>query len=103
MTGQLVSGWVSPNCVAQELAVWCLINQLDVTPDLYELDLDPHWRGMLVELLLEDTDSAMLYDPSMDGFEDDVELNRELGLAPIDISDWFEPFNEGSHVAPYVR
>lgn len=34
------------------------------------------------EHMLEDTDSEMLYQDAMDGFESDVELNMQLGLAP---------------------
>lgn len=52
--------------------------------------------------MLEDTDSEMLYQNAMDGFEGDVELNMQLGLAPMKIQDWFEPFNDAS-VPPYVR
>jgi hypothetical protein len=44
----------------------------------------------------------MLYQNAMDGFEDDVELNMQLGLAPMNLEDWFEPFNH-SHVPAFVR
>lgn len=30
----------------------------------------------------------------MDGFEGDVERNRQLDLAPMELKDWFEPFND---------
>lgn len=30
----------------------------------------------------------------MDGFKGDVELNTQLGLARMDLKDWFEPFND---------
>lgn len=43
----------------------------------------------------------MLYQNALDGFESDMELNMELGLAPMKIQDWFELFNYGS-VPPYV-
>lgn len=44
----------------------------------------------------------MLYQNAMDGFENDVELNRQLGLAPMKVQDWFLPFN-GATVPPYTR
>ncbi|WP_396134448.1 hypothetical protein [Arthrobacter oryzae] len=94
MTGALVRGWTHPSCVAQELAVRCLLEQVEVIQDLYGLDLAEGWRGRLEERMLEDTDSEMLYQNAMDGFEGDVELNMQLGLAPMGLKDWFEPFND---------
>lgn len=102
MTGSLIRGWTSPSCVAQELALRCLYDQVEVIQDLYDLDLPDGWRGRLEEQMLEDTDSEMLYQNALDGFEDDVELNLQLGLAPMKIEDWFEPFND-AHVPPFVR
>jgi hypothetical protein len=102
MAAALVRGWTHPSCVAQELAVRCLLDQVEVIQDLYGLDLEDGWRGRVEEYLLEDTDSEMLYQNAMDGFEDDVELNMQLGLAPMNLNDWFEPFNH-SHLPAFVR
>jgi len=44
----------------------------------------------------------MLHQNAMNGFEDDVELYTQLGLAPVNLKDWFEPFND-SHVPAFVR
>ncbi|MGN7251456.1 MULTISPECIES: hypothetical protein [unclassified Arthrobacter] len=44
--------------------------------------------------MLEDTDSEMLYQRAMDGFEGDAGLNMQLGLAPMEFRDWLEPFND---------
>jgi hypothetical protein len=52
--------------------------------------------------LLEDTNSKMLYQNAVDGFEGDTGLNMQLGLAPMKVEDWFEPFNDAS-VPPFVR
>ncbi|MEV7476031.1 MULTISPECIES: hypothetical protein [Micrococcaceae] len=102
MTGALIRGWTHPSCVAQELALRCLFDQVEVIQDLYDLDLPGDWRGMLEQNMLEDIDSEMLYQNAMDGFEGDIELNMQLGLAPMKVEDWFEPFNDAS-VPPYVR
>ena len=102
MTGALTRGWARPSCVAQELALRCLFDQVEVIQELYDLDLADGWRSLLEQHMLEDTDSEMLYQNAMDGFEGDVELNMQLGLAPMKIQDWFEPFNDAS-VPPYVR
>jgi hypothetical protein len=101
MTGALARGWDRPSCVAQELALRCLFDQVEVIEDLYDLDLAEGWRGLLEEHMLEDTDSEMLYQNAMDGFESDIELNMQLGLAPMEFKDWFEPFNDAS-VPPYA-
>jgi hypothetical protein len=103
MTMKLTSGWTSPSCVAQELAVRCLLDQIEITADTYDLDLDPHWRGTLTDRILEDTDSDMLYDRSLDGFQHDEGLNQQLRLAPMALEYWFEPFNEEGQVSPYAR
>lgn len=103
MTTKLAAGWTSPSCVAQELAVRCLLDQIEVTTDTYELDLDPDWRGMLTDRILEDTDSDMLYEPRLDGFQHDEGLNQQLRLAPMALEHWFEPFNDQRHVTPYAR
>jgi hypothetical protein len=102
MSAALVRGWTHPSCVAQELAVRCLLNQVEVIQDLYGLDLQDGWRGQVEEHLLEDPDSELLYQNAMDGFEDDVELIMQLGLAPMNLKDWFEPFNH-SRVPAFVR
>jgi hypothetical protein len=102
MAGALVRRWTHPTCVAQELAVRCLLDQVEVIQDLYGLDLADGWRGGLEEHMLEDTDSEMLYQNAMDGFEGDIELNMQLGLARMDLKDWFEPFHD-SCVPAFVR
>lgn len=72
----------------------CLLDQVGFIQDLYGLDLADGWRGRLEERMLEDTDSEMLYQNAMDGFEGDVELNMQLGLAPMGLKEWFQPFND---------
>jgi hypothetical protein len=81
-----VRGWTHPSCGAQEPAVRCLLDQVEVIQDLYGLDLEDGWRGQVEEHL----------------FEDDVEQNMQLGLAPMNLTDWFEPFNH-SRVPALVR
>ncbi|MCW2135415.1 MULTISPECIES: hypothetical protein [Crystallibacter] len=103
MTTKLAADWTYPTCVAQELAVRCLLDQVEVTADTYDLELEPDWRGMLTERILEDTDSDMLYDRSLDGFQHDEGFNQQLRLAPMALEHWFEPFNEERHVTPYAR
>ena len=102
MTGALARGWSRPSCVAQELALRCLFDQVEVLEDSYDLDLADDWRGRLEEQLFEDMDSELLYQDAMDGFEDDIGLTMQLGLAPMNVEDWFQPFTDTS-VPPFVR
>lgn len=102
MTGALARAWCRPFCVAQELALRCLLDQVEVIQDSYDLDLADDWRGMLEDQLFEDMDSELLYPNGMDGFENDIELNMQLGFAPMNVQDWFEPFSDAS-VPPFVR
>lgn len=102
LSGALLRGWTHPSCVAQELAVRCLLDQVDVIQDLYSLDLAENWRGRLEDRLLEDTDTDMLYQNALDGFEGDEELAMQVGLAPMHFRDWFEPFND-SYVPAFAR
>ncbi|QDG88129.1 hypothetical protein [Pseudarthrobacter sp. NIBRBAC000502770] len=46
MTGALVRGWGRPSCVAQELALRCPLDQVEVIQDSYDLDLADDWRGL---------------------------------------------------------
>ena len=66
--------WTAPSCVAQELGVRLLLNQATGVADLAGLALPPDWPDTLAELLLEDIDHEYLYDPALDGFEDDPHL-----------------------------
>ena len=50
-----------PRLPAAELAVRCLLDQAEITEDIYELDLPEGWRAQVEEVLLEDADSAALY------------------------------------------
>ena len=57
VTASLARGWTAPGCLAAELAVRCLLDQAEITEDIYELDLPDDWRSQVEEVLLEDADS----------------------------------------------
>lgn len=94
VTAALVRGWTAPGCLAAELAVRCLLDQAEITEDIYELDLPEDWRADVEEVLLEDADSEALYSDRLDELEDDA---REL-----DFEHWFKPFAPGDTVPPYA-
>jgi hypothetical protein len=95
VTASLVRGWTAPGCLAAELAVRCLLDQAEITEDIYELDLPEDWRGRVEEVLLEDADSQALYSEGPDVPADD---DGELGF-----EHWFSPLSPGDVVPPYAR
>ncbi|BAS08050.1 hypothetical protein AHiyo4_14720 [Arthrobacter sp. Hiyo4] len=64
VTASLVRGWTAPGCLAAELAVRCLLDQAEITEDIYELDLPEDWRAQVEEVLLEEAESPTLYSDS---------------------------------------
>ena len=95
VTASLVRGWTAPGCLAAELAVRCLLDQAEITEDIYELDLPEDWRAQVEEVLLEDADSEALFSDSLDVLEDDAD---RLGFEY-----WFKPYNAWDTVPPYAR
>ncbi len=57
---------------------------------------------MLTDRILDDADSDMLFSQRFDGFQHVEGLNEKLGLAPMALAHWFEPFNDEEHVPPYA-
>ena len=94
VTASLGRGWSTPGCLAAELAVRCLLDQAEITEDIYELDLPEDWRARVEEVLLEDADSQALYSEGADVHTDDGELGFEH---------WFRPLSPGDVVPPYAR
>ncbi|MDQ0665160.1 hypothetical protein QFZ35_003658 [Arthrobacter ulcerisalmonis] len=95
VTAALVSGWIAPGCLAAELVVRCLLDQAEITEDIYELDLPEDWRAQVEEVLLEDAESASLYAESPGTAAHGTPA--ELG-----VGHWFEPFGAGAAVPPYA-
>ncbi len=89
-------GWTSPGCIAAELAVRCLLDQAEITEDIYELDLPEDWRAQVEEVLLEDAECHALYtEPDTGG---SPEADAGLGF-----EQWFTPFAPGDVVPAFAR
>jgi hypothetical protein len=101
VTGRLTKGSEPLACVAQELGLRVLLNQVEVVAESADVALDDGWRGHLEEMLFEDLDHEMLYDPAYDGIEDDP-ASQPPGMAPMRFEDWFKPFNEERTMPPYA-
>jgi hypothetical protein len=87
VTASLARGWTAPGCLAAELAVRCLLDQAQVTEEIYDLDLPGEWRAIVEEVLLEDAECEALY--------------SDAGGSP-DIQRWFTPFTPGDSVPAYA-
>ncbi|MET4590071.1 hypothetical protein [Arthrobacter sp. 754] len=95
VAASLGRGWSAPGCISAELAVRCLLDQAEITEDIYELDLPEDWLAEVEEVLLEDADSQGLYSEGPDGADDDV-----VGLG---FERWFTPFSPVDVVPAYAR
>ncbi len=99
VTASLGRGWTAPGCLAAELAVRCLLDQAEITEDIYELDLPEDWRTQVEEVLLEDAESPALYtepDP------DDPAI-PDIDADHLHFEQWFKPFTSDDVVPPYAR
>ena len=104
LTGRMTQpGFESLACVAEELLLRLLLQTAEVTLELYGLmdqDVATAWE-CFADGVYEDMDHEWLYDPSMDGLDQDPAAAR-LGIAPMGLKDWFTPFNEGRYVHPFA-
>ncbi|MDQ0096023.1 hypothetical protein [Paeniglutamicibacter psychrophenolicus] len=98
----LLTGFSSPSCVAQELALRLLFNGVEILQDMYpELELPDGWRPMLEDLMFEDLDHEFLYEPGLDGIAGDSSLGH-LRIVNLDVAHWFAPFHQHT-VNPYAH
>ncbi|GLB69315.1 hypothetical protein [Arthrobacter mangrovi] len=104
LTMNLAAGWKEPSCVAQELGLRCLLAEAEFLAEDLELeaDLPPDWVAMLEQFFLRFADSMMLFDPAMDGFENDPEASPQ-GAPSMKFEDWFKPFGPDNHVPPFAE
>jgi hypothetical protein len=99
VAASLGRGWAAPGCIAAELAVRCLLDQAEITEDIYELDLPEDWRAQVEEVLLEDADSLALYaEQAPDGPGVPTDDAADLGF-----EQWFKPLAPGDAVPAYAR
>lgn len=89
--------------MAEQVALAAIINEGESVTDLIEDD--PELWPWIAELpagdlaldgtpdvLLPDTDHELLYDPAMDGIEDDEEWAAKMRAPNLHPRHWFEPF-----------
>lgn len=102
LTGRVSKGWTPLTCVAQELALKCLLDEMEVHTDTFEVPLPTDWRDDVEQFLFEDLDHEFLYAAAYDGFEHDPTFGPP-GMAPMGFNDWFTPFGRDRRSAPFVE
>jgi hypothetical protein len=102
LTGRVSRGWTPLACVAHELALKCLLDEMEVIADTYEVPLPSQWRSNLEQFLFDDLDHEFLYAQQYDGFEDDPDFGPP-GMAPMGFKDWFKPFNQDRRLPPFLE
>jgi hypothetical protein len=103
LTARVARGWTPPSCVAQELMLRCLLDEVASLAGTHQVGLDEDWRDRFEDALFEDVDHEMLYDPAADGFEDDPGFPRPPGMAPMGFESWFVPFNPERRLPPFAE
>lgn len=88
-------------CVADQIALGIILEQ---ARSLLEDEDGPvaDW-SLYQDLVYEDMDFEVLYDPAFDGIEDpgdDIAL--EMGMVNLHPRDWFTPFDPAQPVHPYL-
>src|SRR3984885_12318639 len=101
VTSRLTRGWEPLACVAQELGLRILLDHVEVVAEAADAALPDGWRGHLEDLLFDDLDHELLYDPAHDGIEENPAPHSPV-LAPMRFTDWFRPFNDERTLPPYA-
>jgi hypothetical protein len=87
-------------CLADEMALHVIIKQAGAWLETHG-ERDEGW-GDYEDLVFEDVDFELLYDPAWDGIEDpDSDVARQEGMANLHPKDWFKPFRPDEPVHPY--
>jgi hypothetical protein len=80
------------SCVAEELALFALMQHAQVLLELRDQDNDRQaWRDFR-DLALEDEDFLFLFTLEFDGIEDS-DWGRENAVVGLKFNEWFEPFD----------
>ncbi len=106
LTGRLTqSGWDPPRCVAEELALRLLIEQAQANLEGFGLatwEESEQAYDWFRDCAFEDLDHEGLFEPALDGFEDDPSYHP-LGMAPMGFESWFVPFRADEPIHPYAE
>lgn len=100
VTSRLAGGWSTLPTVAHELALRIILNEAEAVQEEVAIALPSDWRGQLEEVLFQDLDHELLYEPAMDGIGEYAASH--LGMTQMDFASWFVPFANAQPSAPYA-
>jgi hypothetical protein len=101
VTRRLTADWEPLACVAEEIALAILLNEAEEQLEHAQVDIS-HWRATLEDYLFEDSDHEIVFDPGLDGIEDDEDFLARTRTAPMAFPEWFTPFNDERPIPPYL-
>lgn len=94
MTTKLAGEWTPPSCVAQELAVRCLVGVTEAYLDEVDVDLERGWGSYVFDALVEDADYEFLYDITSVGRREALLRMSHVDTVNLGFNSWFEPFGD---------
>ncbi|ACL42056.1 hypothetical protein Achl_4105 (plasmid) [Pseudarthrobacter chlorophenolicus A6] len=94
MTTKLAGKWTPPSCVAQELAVRCLVGVTDAYLDEVDVDVERGWGSYVFDALVEDADYEFLYDITSVGRREALLRMSHVDTINLGFNSWFEPFGD---------
>lgn len=91
------------SCVAEELALYAIMENAVAILELNGHEATINDFDWFMEEAYEDTDFLVLFDPSLDGF-DESWVGKRLGMGHLKFEEWFVPFGEGTRgqIHPYL-
>jgi hypothetical protein len=81
--------WHRLDSVAEEMAMWAVLQFAAVLAENDGEHFDPR---ELIDDVFEDIDFQLLFHGSLDGFQEDPDMQSRLGFANLKVTEWFEPF-----------
>lgn len=101
MTTKLAGEWTPPSCVAQELAVRCLVGVTEAYLDEVGVTVQRGWGSYVFDALVEDADYEFLYDITSVGRREALLRMAHVDTVNLGFNSWFEPFGDRP-LSPFV-
>lgn len=86
------------SCLAEELALGALIQTAEGVRSWHDDDAD---FDTFREYAFEDMDFELLFNPRLDGIENDEAIQSKLHMVGLAFPDWFKPWHGRWYVHPY--
>lgn len=85
--------------MAEQIALHAIVDRAEATLEEWGEEAPLHH---LIEVACESTDFLALFDPALHGLKPS-EVRRRFYLTPLDVTKWFEPFDQHAAPHPYTR